>query len=104
MATHAPAGPAQERTGPHPHRPRRHHEPARQSDRHLRQSARRLDQIADIYTKAESAERRMLNWALSSRIVVDEDEQVNDIPDEPVAGVLAHVDGLAAKTCGRERV
>ncbi|WP_260446506.1 DUF3073 domain-containing protein [Micrococcus luteus] len=57
-----------------------------------------LDQIADVlltdlgdlYAKAEPAERRMLNPALFTRIIVDEDEQVSYTPDEPVASVLAH--------------
>lgn len=56
-----------------------------------------LDQIADIltdlgdlYAKAEPAERRMLNRALFTKIIIDDDEHVSYRPDEPVASVLAH--------------
>jgi len=56
-----------------------------------------LDHIADIltdagdlYTKCEPTERRILNRALFTRIIIDEDEHPTFVPAEPVASVLAH--------------
>lgn len=49
-----------------------------------------LTDLGDLYARCEPTERRMLNRALSTKIVVDEDENVTFVPAEPAATVLAH--------------
>ena len=47
-----------------------------------------LTDIDDLYNKCEPNERRILNWALFNRIIIDEDEDVSFKHREPVRSVL----------------
>ncbi|MFC7580737.1 zinc ribbon domain-containing protein [Schaalia naturae] len=65
-------------------------------------SARKgLDQITDIltnlgalYAKCDPAERRLLNRALFTKIIVDDDENLTYEPVLAVAGIHAHLDAI----------
>ena len=49
-----------------------------------------LVDLDDLYSKYEPAERRILNRALFTRIIIDDEENATYTPDETTASVLAH--------------
>ena len=57
-----------------------------------------LTDLADLYNKAEPAERRMLNRALFTKIIINEDETTTTVPAEPAATVLTHATSSGTTT------
>lgn len=49
-----------------------------------------LTDLDDLYSRCQPAERRILNRALFTRIVINEDEHTAFVAAEPVASVITH--------------
>lgn len=58
---------------------------------HVRDRRGTAGDLGDLYNGCQSAQRRMLNRVLYTRIIIDDDENVTYVPAEPTASVLAQV-------------